>query len=924
MPKTKTQKAAIVLAVLLITTAVSYVVSNRDQFASSLLSQADIEKSTKVDWSQNTASSGSLILEKEAVMQQSWNTLILNKISSFTPEQKNGLQEVLKSILFQNNTPFSVNHSSSSNNGSTILGKTSSGQSIGMLFNNTDSPQTYTLINSPKEVKSVLLTKRTQTGALLEEKILSATNSGALISASSSMLATPFEWGVNGHPLGTYPYLDISIDEQLQKVRDLGMDWYRFDYAGGGRPGCDANCLVRELIQKRGNLKLSIPIFPNDLVFQGNKIRLKDGIVVYRRDDGVIIKEDGTPYTGSENINEGTALTKPDGTAVYAYSREQVKANAAWYGEAIASSYKSQVAVWEMNNELNAFTFARTLSLTNWKNLPPEQHDPTKIWNDLVTGISQDYNSALYNEERYQRVLAQLSGLSEGIRKGDPSARIAISSAGVSPSFFEKLIGDGVDFDIIQYHNYGNKDSTDLEKEIIIDGLKRASKFGKEIYIGEGNRAHGSYTASGNEQEEYLKEILPFIQKFYPLVRGYFFYELLDEPYAAVPWEKEYGLYTVKKDQNEKFVIDQKKAFLPAVENVMKELHQHSISNIPALVSEISSLPELAVQVHTANSENMISITLPANSTAVVSDTSLLINHVQLLKNSYQYFDYLLQTYPELQTYLLPKTLTASFTPELEKVTVVSNTNTITTNTPLPSQPDVSLPPIQTITPAPTQIFNNSSGASYYRAPSTTNTTPLPSPLKASAPKEIPFKDIKGHFAESAIISLFEKGIITGQTPVLFNPNAQLNRAEAATLITKAYFKEKNPQEFLNSFRKQHPAYTYLFFKDVLLQSWFAPYVGIIKEEGIIRGTSPTHYEPVRSITRAEYLKIVLEARKKFIEASTIPSNLPRDVKPTDWFAPYVSQGFHQGIIDQKLFFEPNRFITRAEAVKILSIALNK
>ncbi len=92
-----------------------------------------------------------------------------------------------------------------------------------------------------------------------------------------------------------------------------------------------------------------------------------------------------------------------------------------------------------------------------------------------------------------------------------------------------------------------------------------------------------------------------------------------------------------------------------------------------------------------------------------------------------------------------------------------------------------------------------------------------------------------------------------------------------------------------------------------------------LEEKSIINGYDDGSYKPNKSINRAEFLKIVLEA----VHPDNLNgSNCFKDVK-TEWFAKYVcyakSQKIIQGYSDG--YFKPNRTINYVEALKIIYLS---
>lgn len=75
-------------------------------------------------------------------------------------------------------------------------------------------------------------------------------------------------------------------------------------------------------------------------------------------------------------------------------------------------------------------------------------------------------------------------------------------------------------------------------------------------------------------------------------------------------------------------------------------------------------------------------------------------------------------------------------------------------------------------------------------------------------------------------------------------------------------------------------------------------------------------YNPDNNLTRAEFLKIIMNAAGWKIGTGTtaVFSDVPSDM----WYAPYVSLALSKGMISPNTQFRPNDTISRAEAAKII------
>lgn len=95
--------------------------------------------------------------------------------------------------------------------------------------------------------------------------------------------------------------------------------------------------------------------------------------------------------------------------------------------------------------------------------------------------------------------------------------------------------------------------------------------------------------------------------------------------------------------------------------------------------------------------------------------------------------------------------------------------------------------------------------------------------------------------------------------------------------------------------------------------------IGYLQKQGVIKGYPDGSFRPERLVNRAEFTKIIIEAKNG---GAPVPENKDcfPDVRNTDWFSDYICYAKEQGIIngypDGK--FKPADNINLAEAVKIL------
>ena len=144
-------------------------------------------------------------------------------------------------------------------------------------------------------------------------------------------------------------------------------------------------------------------------------------------------------------------------------------------------------------------------------------------------------------------------------------------------------------------------------------------------------------------------------------------------------------------------------------------------------------------------------------------------------------------------------------------------------------------------------------------------------------------------------------------------PNGKITRAEVATIFfrlldddTRAkYWSSKND------------------FSDVSADKWYNNAVSTLSNMGVIGGYADGTFRPDAPISRAEFAKIAVSFTQNTGSATY---NYFTDVKPTDWFAPYVTAAKDAGLIEgySDGSFKPESKITRAEACAIVNRTLGR
>jgi hypothetical protein len=110
-------------------------------------------------------------------------------------------------------------------------------------------------------------------------------------------------------------------------------------------------------------------------------------------------------------------------------------------------------------------------------------------------------------------------------------------------------------------------------------------------------------------------------------------------------------------------------------------------------------------------------------------------------------------------------------------------------------------------------------------------------------------------------------------------------------------------------------------FQDVASTDGFFDAIQFVKREGVVSGYSDGSFQPGNLINRAEFTKIIVNAKYASEVSKTATENCFPDVATDAWFAPFVCLAKTKGIIvgypDGN--FKPENSVNLAEAVTILS-----
>ncbi len=160
-------------------------------------------------------------------------------------------------------------------------------------------------------------------------------------------------------------------------------------------------------------------------------------------------------------------------------------------------------------------------------------------------------------------------------------------------------------------------------------------------------------------------------------------------------------------------------------------------------------------------------------------------------------------------------------------------------------------------------------------------------PLISGAPL---FSDLsENHENYEAIEALQKREVISGYPDGTFKPERGVSRVEALKLIF-AGLEAVVPD----------PETLHFLLEDLFPDQWYAPYVAHAINQGVVKGYPDGTFKPAQTVNKAEFAKMLVLGLNIDMDMD-VPEDAPMigsDVRPTDWFYPYVSFLVENGILD--------------------------
>ena len=193
--------------------------------------------------------------------------------------------------------------------------------------------------------------------------------------------------------------------------------------------------------------------------------------------------------------------------------------------------------------------------------------------------------------------------------------------------------------------------------------------------------------------------------------------------------------------------------------------------------------------------------------------------------------------------------------------------------------------------------------------------------------------DSLSHKNSQAIQALAERGIINGKAANIFDPDANMTRAEFATIVVKALGIEGRMKSQGDRLENELRLAAARIFNDVSSAKWYAPFIASAYSYEIITGKGNGNFDPEGTITRQEAAVMVSRAAKLCGLDTAMESTELRDTlaqfsdytKVADWARNDLAFCYSGGILDDEdISILPQTPIKRCEIAEMLYQMLGK
>ena len=157
-----------------------------------------------------------------------------------------------------------------------------------------------------------------------------------------------------------------------------------------------------------------------------------------------------------------------------------------------------------------------------------------------------------------------------------------------------------------------------------------------------------------------------------------------------------------------------------------------------------------------------------------------------------------------------------------------------------------------------------------------------------------------------AINFLKNNEIVRGYPDGSFKADKPVSRVEALKFIYEGLHKDVKTNVVLE-------------FKDTDSKAWYARYVASAQKDGVVRGYEGNLFKPANSVTKAEFVKMLVESAGYNAKNYQVGSKPFSDVELGAWYAPYIALAKEKNLLDTSInTFKPNEAMSRGDVAQLL------
>lgn len=215
-------------------------------------------------------------------------------------------------------------------------------------------------------------------------------------------------------------------------------------------------------------------------------------------------------------------------------------------GFSIAKHYKGKIKYYQMMNEGGA--------------------------QSIKSPTANGQDASQYDEAKYAVVRDYMKGLSAGISKADGGAKKIISTSWTHTGYLDKIVQDGIKFDMIGLDWYDWMGPIQDKKmdngTMLVDKLK---SYKKQLVFMEVNAVPNKTVVNETKQADFISKTAEWAWANKSYVKGFFVLELVDNVNNDAANAESFGIVAASKDGKNKFSLGLPRPAYTAYQAIIKK-----------------------------------------------------------------------------------------------------------------------------------------------------------------------------------------------------------------------------------------------------------------------------------------------------------------------------------------------------------------